>query len=147
VEAAPDLILLRHDHTYRVASRFFRQPKDSVVVREQHWRRTSGRHRPNGIFILWGPKARQGVEITGAQIADVAPTVLHLMGFPVPDDMDGRVLTEALEEHWLRAHPVRCEEVGERRAGDESSPGEAPVYSEEEARRIEEHLAELGYLE
>ena len=30
------------------------------------------------------------------RIVDLAPTVLHVMGCPVPDDMDGRVLTEAL---------------------------------------------------
>jgi len=35
-------------------------------------------------------------EISGARIIDLAPTILHLMNVPVPDDMDGRVLTEAL---------------------------------------------------
>ena len=33
-------------------------------------------------------------EIDGANIVDLAPTALHAMGLPVPDDMDGRVLTE-----------------------------------------------------
>ena len=31
------------------------------------------------------------------QLLDIAPTVLHLLGVPVPGDMDGRVLTELLE--------------------------------------------------
>ncbi len=28
---------------------------------------------------------------------DIAPTVLHLLGVPVPADMDGRILTELLD--------------------------------------------------
>ncbi len=43
---------------------------------------------------------------TGAQIIDLAPTILHLMGVPVPDDMDGQVLTEALKDEYLIRYPV-----------------------------------------
>lgn len=59
-----------------------------------------GSHAMNGIFIGWGPEIAAG-RIAGARIIDVAPTVLHLMGLMVPDDLDGRVLTEALRPESL----------------------------------------------
>jgi len=32
----------------------------------------------------------------GPRIIDLAPTILALLGLPVPDDMDGRILEEFL---------------------------------------------------
>ena len=57
----------------------------------------TGDHRLEGILIAAGPAFRSGAEPRDAALLDVAPTVLHLLGVPVPDDMDGRVLTELLE--------------------------------------------------
>jgi hypothetical protein len=34
----------------------------------------------------------------------MAPTILHLMGEAVPDDMDGRVLEEIFEPEFLAHH-------------------------------------------
>ena len=44
--------------------------------------------------------------VTSASVLDVAPTVLYLCGLPVARDMEGRVLTEMLEDDFARAHPV-----------------------------------------
>ena len=53
-------------------------------------------HAENGI-ILW--RRAGGVngahQIEGAKITDVAPTVLSILGEPVPPDMEGRSLTSA----------------------------------------------------
>ncbi len=48
-------------------------------------------------FILAGPDVRSGTtsDVPGGLI-DVAPTVLAMLGLPVPATMDGRVLTEVL---------------------------------------------------
>ena len=48
----------------------------------------------NGILIASGPDIKPGDKIEGARLIDVTPTVLHIMGLPVPQDMDGRVLNE-----------------------------------------------------
>ncbi|HZY42618.1 MAG TPA: alkaline phosphatase family protein, partial [Anaerolineae bacterium] len=56
----------------------------------------SGCHRLHGIFIGQGAAFEPGTIIDGARIIDLAPTILHILGRPVPADMDGRVLTEAL---------------------------------------------------
>lgn len=50
-----------------------------------------------GIFFAYGPNINQNHEIK-ARIYGIAPTILHMFGLPVPDDMDGRVLKEIFRE-------------------------------------------------
>lgn len=52
----------------------------------------SGCHRPLGLLLAAGPGIAPGTTIDGAGIMDLAPTVLHWFGLPVPAEMDGRVL-------------------------------------------------------
>lgn len=52
----------------------------------------------NGTFIAWGPNIKQKFEIE-PKILDIAPTILHIMGLPIPKDMDGRILKEIFEEN------------------------------------------------
>jgi hypothetical protein len=33
--------------------------------------------------------------------------LLYLLGYPVPEDLPGRVLTEIVEEEFLQLYPVR----------------------------------------
>ena len=96
----------------------------------------SSSHRMNGIFIASGAGVKRAGEFCGAQLIDLAPTILHLMGLPVPADMDGRVLSEALTD-------VRAVEYGgssERRAAATAG------YSEEEEQQVIERLQDLGYI-
>ncbi len=101
-----------------------------------------GRHQPEGILIAVGGPFRQGATIEGASIIDIAPTVLHLLGSPVPSDMDGRVIQDLFQPDYLAIHPVRHgSPIAAGEAADASSP-----YSEEEMDLITEHLRKLGYL-
>ncbi len=56
----------------------------------------SSSHRMNGIFVASGAGVKNAGEFHDARLIDLAPTILHLMDLPVPRDMDGRVLSEAL---------------------------------------------------
>jgi len=49
-------------------------------------------HAQHGVFILSDPRRKLGHEITGAHVMDIAPTVLELLGHPVPGDMQGKVI-------------------------------------------------------
>ena|SRR5579863_1015316 len=55
-------------------------------------------HRPFGVFCMKGPHILQDERIYGANLLDVAPTVLTLFGLPIGEDMDGRVLAQAFED-------------------------------------------------
>jgi predicted AlkP superfamily phosphohydrolase/phosphomutase len=65
----------------------------------------SGRHGKDGIIILWGAKIRKGIQIKPHNLLDVLPTILYLTGLPIADDMDGRLLTDAIDPDELQLHP------------------------------------------
>jgi predicted AlkP superfamily phosphohydrolase/phosphomutase len=96
----------------------------------------SGSHRRHGVLMAWGPEVRPGHQVTEARIVDLAPTILHLMGLPVPEDMDGRALTTMLAS----SRPVAYEPVTKATARAESG------LSAAESSEVEERLRSLGYL-
>jgi predicted AlkP superfamily phosphohydrolase/phosphomutase len=100
----------------------------------------SGCHRRHGILIAWGAGIRSGERVENARIMDLTPTILHLMGLPVPDDMDGRVLSEALTVR----RPVEYER--EVVAEVAAAPRAAGELSAEEIAEVEKRLRSLGYL-
>jgi|Deesub1362B_J571_1020462.scaffolds.fasta_scaffold00891_9 predicted AlkP superfamily phosphohydrolase/phosphomutase len=61
--------------------------------------RHTGSHRLNGIFLAYGPGIKKGYKIENVKIYDIAPTILHIFGLPIPNDMDGKVLMEIFEEN------------------------------------------------
>jgi predicted AlkP superfamily phosphohydrolase/phosphomutase len=99
----------------------------------------TGHHRMEGMLLAAGGGVRPG-RVTGAQIADLAPTILHALGLTVPEEMDGRVLPEAFPPGHLEAHPPR-----RTRRGDK--PGATrPGVSAEEEEQMRARLADLGYI-
>ena len=56
----------------------------------------SGCHDPTGMMLLYGPGIAPGERIPKCNNLDIAPTILTLLGLPVPAEMTGRVLHEAL---------------------------------------------------
>lgn len=68
---------------------------------------TQHRHGPPGILVMAGGPVRRGGRLESAHVYDLYPTVLHLLGLPVPETADGRVLEDAFEPGFLRARPVR----------------------------------------
>jgi len=101
----------------------------------------TGDHRMEGMIVASGPAFRTGATPQGANLLDIAPTVLHLLGVPVPSDMDGRVLTEILDPALAPANDTA--------SGATTTNEDAPVpvaYSEEEDAEIQQRLADLGYL-
>jgi len=54
-------------------------------------------HDLYGIFIANGSDIKVEKASIYIKIVDLAPTILHLFGLPIPSDMDGRVLMEIFE--------------------------------------------------
>ncbi len=81
-------------------------PRIGTVTGENHHERT-GAHRPYGFLIAAGKHIARGRTIEGASIMDIAPTILYLMGQPLPLDMDGKVLLDIIDEDLKGNNPVR----------------------------------------
>jgi predicted AlkP superfamily phosphohydrolase/phosphomutase len=132
----PDLHVILDQYRYVSCPLF---ATDGHVLSEQI-RGDSGSHRLHGVLIAAGPHIRQGVQPQNARITDLAPTMLHLLGCAVPEDMDGRLLTEIL---GLGA-------LAEGRAVDAATGSyttpESLSLSEQEEAELESRLQGLGYL-
>lgn len=90
----PDIILNMGDFSYAASTTFsffsnkiFSEPKTFK----------SGDHSMYGVFMAFGPDINKGLDLKGAEICDVTPTILHMFGIPVPEDMDGRILNEIIK--------------------------------------------------
>jgi predicted AlkP superfamily phosphohydrolase/phosphomutase len=109
----------------------------------------TGDHRLKGVMVAAGPAFRRGAVPRDAELLDIAPTVLHLLGIPVPDDLDGRVLIEILEPaHSPVDQSVRVPALasaGAHALATPPPPLDSPYTAEEDAA-IQQRLADLGYL-
>ena len=100
----------------------------------------TGDHRMDGMIVASGSAFRMGASLDAdANLLDIAPTILHILGVPIPADIDGRVLTEILDPAIA---PIA--------AADDSVPSAdqavSVAYTDEEDAAIQQRLADLGYL-
>ena len=132
----PDLQLMMDDYRYISYPLF---ATNGEIITSQT-RGDSGCHRLHGVLIARGPQVLSGQTVREARIIDLAPTILYLMGLPVPDDMDGQVLASILDPGSLRANPVVYQAVHEDllQSDYEMSSGEE--------QEIKDRLRGLGYL-
>ncbi len=131
----PDLLLTPHESLAAIRKIRGRQP-----VRWLPYRRLEGTHRPSGILIAAGPGVSRGTKVE-AHIVDCAPTILAMLGLPIPSDMEGRVVTELFDR------PLTIETEAVRSEGTAAEAGDDEVYSAEELQQVTERLMDLGYLE
>ena len=136
VDQAPDLILRPKEPSdifFGLADFGHRDTVSTVY-------RYSGMHRDYGMLIMNGPACAAGQQIEGAAIQDIAPTVLHIMGLPVPTDMDGRVLEDAFADGYMDAFPLEMADASAA-AGNGATDAD---YTEEGEKEILERLARIG---
>ena len=95
-----------------------------------------GNHRPEGICIATGPDIVPG-DKSEYPLASIMPTVLHLVGLPVPEDVDGPVMTDYLstDRQDVTQGPSKS-----WNAGDQVEP------TAEEVESLQEKLRQLGYM-
>ena len=84
----------------------------------------TGAHRMEGIFIAAGDYITHKTNLA-MNLIDVAPTVLRILGIPVPQSMDGRVLTEIFDPDSMFAtqQDEQLETVPAEQAGRGRSRG------------------------
>jgi predicted AlkP superfamily phosphohydrolase/phosphomutase len=141
---APDLILDSYGMDWNVRSSKYNL--SSGPARHRYFvaadrGRDYGWHSRDGIFVFAGPDFGLGQAACDGQLVDVPATLLHLYDVPVPEDYDGRVLTELMSpesrDRSIRSQPgetVTSETVDE-------------AYSGEEAAEVLGYLRALGYVD
>ena len=103
----------------------------------------SGVHTRNGILIAAGGPIVGGAHFDPQPgVADITPTVLALLGLPVGEDMDGRVLREMIDPDFLARHPVQRISSWEDTVDRPTLPG-----PEDDPGTRTEYLRALGYIE
>ncbi len=142
---APDLIVEWKDSAYRTQSSFLGNKLESYIGTldsKETSRTISGEHKMNGIFLLSGKGINKGKEIQGANIVDLAPTILFKLGIPIPREMDGKVLKGAFEKAYLESRKM---EFSDAKIIYEDT--DTHTFSSGENQKVQDRLRALGYLE
>ena len=92
-------------------------------------------------LIVKGYNIKKRATIDSVHITDIAPTILSTLNVPVPDDMDGRVLTDVFYDKSLLTSDLSKET--DILKGEDISP----TLSANEEDKIRQQLVRLGYLE
>ena len=149
LDCAPDLLIVWKDDGYIQRPGF--TGKGQLPIQILHGKdlqfaetvsRPSGIHRRNGILLMRSPAVQKRGEASAARITDLAPTILYLMGIPIPKDMDGRLLEEVFPAGYLASRPPVYYDVK-----DEISEVDKTDFTGADARLIEERLRGLGYID
>ena len=143
LENMPDLVIGWKDYKYLRMFNFPPSDDESMIwtippTLSLLWDRT-GAHNPKGVFMAVGSHIKTGVQVKSANIIDIAPTVLYECGVPIPDDMDGRILTEIFDDQYIKSNPPQMVSSGELKTSEYT-------YSDEEQKKVEKRLKDLGYL-
>jgi predicted AlkP superfamily phosphohydrolase/phosphomutase len=136
LDQAPDLVFLPDDLKY-VGYGLLQFPTN-------HWLSPSDRcggHRMEGILIMQGPGIRVGQQLPSAHIVDLAPTLLAVLGVPVPTDMDGKVLANVFEQGMRESMQISYQAA-------QLAPADNTFdLSRQEESEILERLRGLGYVD
>jgi predicted AlkP superfamily phosphohydrolase/phosphomutase len=136
VERAPDVIFETHDERY--VGFGGQEFTGNVVMAPSPL--FNGCHRRDGMVVLAGKPIRAGERLGQNDIVDIAPTILYLLGYKVPANMDGHVLVDALTDDFLAENPVRVAAEAWKAADDETG------FSQREEEIVTKRLRGLGYL-
>lgn len=100
----------------------------------------SGAHAPEGIFVARGPNIKSGVSLDNASVLDITPTLLRLLDLPLDQEMDGKVLEDAITEDHLSSHPLRTV------PSYALEPGDSGSLDKEARDDLKDRLKDLGYM-
>jgi len=110
------------------------------VKRSRYWWQSGEHFRArDGILMACGPAIRKNNDLVNANIEDIFPTILHLMGFKIPRYIDGKVLRKIsvrVGKPVFKKYEHVSEEVLRQRQQLERKDEE----------KIKKRLRELGYL-
>jgi predicted AlkP superfamily phosphohydrolase/phosphomutase len=106
-----------------------------IFTKPKKW---AAENKKEGLFAAWGKDIRRGY-ISNVKIIDLAPTILHWLEIPVPEDIDGKVLKKIFKKN--------SEFYNKKRKYH--SPMEKTYTQDDtkEKEKIKRRLQDLGYLD
>ncbi len=100
---------------------------------------------PDGILIMTGNNINRGAILKEPRVIDITPTIFALMEIPIAQDMDGKVLVEAITSEFINKHPISYissfedrKEFEQKKIQEESLPAKVELL---------EKFRALGYLQ
>jgi predicted AlkP superfamily phosphohydrolase/phosphomutase len=98
IDKAPDIILNYSDHN----------PMTGHYTQDVYAEQIINTHDPYGIFLIHR-KGVAGEKLNERSILDIAPTILYLMGQPIPSYFDGKPIEVAqdLKIEFIEMHPKK----------------------------------------
>jgi predicted AlkP superfamily phosphohydrolase/phosphomutase len=136
VNNSPDIMFYPLETGYLAGNFFgFTTPKimvDNLIL--------PGNHRMDGLFIAYGKDILPGKRLDRASIMDLAPTFLYLLGCPISEEMDGKILEEIISPEFLSHNTPQY--FPEDLAGGKKVKDLSPEID----REVEARLKGLGYL-
>jgi len=140
IEVCPDVVF-RLDVRYGLAHG--ESPGGSLVTPKAF--RSRGIHRDEGILVVAGPDVVHAACDKFFRIEDATATALYLLDTPIPTDMDGQAIVEALTSGYRASHAVRLEHVAEESPSATMAAARWRSIADEEA--VAEQLRHWGYLD
>ncbi len=135
---APDITLALRDQG------FFSVLRSSTVLKRRPV--PMGCHHPDGVFVAYGMGVNAGTHLAPARLVDIAPTLLYALGLPIPEDLEGSVVTAAFEEEYRNARPVVRGAATSSSQGTVAGGADEPLDQESE-EQVLMRLKALGYIE
>ncbi len=98
-ERAPDMIVKGTYSNYMVDFWNIKNPRQAIIQplrADEQWN-----HTREGMYLFRGKGIKRDFAGPVEDIQDIAPTVLYLLGLPLAEDMDGRLMHSVLDTRLL----------------------------------------------
>jgi len=141
VSDAPDLIIIfKKGYEPNILRKGIIEPLKPIKNKTMKTGTHIGSRSQRGILVVSGPCIKHGFHFE-ANIVDIAPTILHILGVPVSKDMDGQVLKQIfMPKSKFEKQQVKFQEF------HQSSKEKIHQSSKEDEEAIKKRLRMLGYM-
>jgi predicted AlkP superfamily phosphohydrolase/phosphomutase len=103
----PDLVIRWSEDAY---IRKLYHPKFGTI-NDQGFKLRRSQHTAQGFMIAAGKHINPQAVLNIATTLDVAPTILYLMGQPIPEVMDGKILLDLIDEEYRNSNEAKYQNI------------------------------------
>ena len=135
------VLYLRVKSTLDYNNKLFWNDQSIDIGKLLRFQEMSGNHKREGVIITAGGVFRHGLKIKNADVQDITPTILPILGLPVGQDMDGETLINLYKKDFLEQNPLTAIDTYENKIQRKR------MTDKPETRpQIKEQLKVIGYI-